>query len=311
MTLLRTYNNITLMSEEEATATMTQSNLESNCIEILARHFRQFSTGSSSSITTCLATTTLHDSSSLVANSTSSHHQHSSWNVDVVVVTPEKKKKQKSAVIMLSSAAAAAAAAPTSSSSSSSWACLLPTADDPIDENFLMSLDSSFDNGRVNPVHVIVRRHIFEVRRTANTGRIFFQCACCKHRPRSMRAKLSTVAPQSVNTIYRSFVRFMMQHVSACHDIPYDIRSLDARARKVANSISSSNNNNSNFLGRSGGSSSSVGIKKYWALSAKRMGLMDGPDGKSIVYRSGGDDHHHHHLTAHVSDVSDTESIED
>jgi hypothetical protein len=295
------------MSEEEATATMTQSNLESNCIEILARQFRQFSTGSSSSssITTCLATTTLHDSSSLVANSTSSHHQHSSWNVDVVVVTPEKKKK-KSAVIMLSSAAAAAAAA--SSSSSSSRACLLPTADDPIDETFLMSLDSGFDNGRVNPVHVIVRRHIFEVRRTANTGRIFFQCACCKHRPRSERAKLSTVAPQSVNTIYRSFVRFMMQHVSACHDIPYDIRSLDARARKVANSISSSNNN-SNFLGRSGGSGSSVGIKKYWALSAKRMGLLDGPDGKSIVYRSGGDDHHH--LTAHVSDVSDTESIED
>ena len=101
----------------------------------------------------------------------------------------------------------------------------------------------------------------------------------------------------------------MMQHVSACHDIPYDIRSLDARARKVANSISSSNNNSNFHHGRSGGGSGSIGIKKYWALSAKRMGLLDGPDGKSIVFRGGND--HHHHLTAHVSDVSDTESIED
>ena len=76
-----------------------------------------------------------------------------------------------------------------------------------------------------------------------------------------------------------------MQHVSSCPDIPYDIRSLDARAGKIAN-----NKNNG------GRGSRSAGIKNYWASSAKRMGLMDGLDGKSIVYR--------HLLTTAAGDVS-------
>ena len=169
----------------------------------------------------------------------------------------------------------------TSSSSSSSWAaaptCLLPTTDDPMDEDFVMSLDSPHDIGRINPVHVIVRRHVFEVRRTTNRGRVFFQCACCKHRPRSQRAKLSTLAPQGVDSVYRAFVRFMMQHVSSCPDIPREIKSLDPKATKVPN-----------YVGGSAAASAAVnwtgGIKQYWASSARRMGLVDGSDGKSIVF---------------------------
>jgi len=164
----------------------------------------------------------------------------------------------------------------TTKSNTPAACCLLPTSDDPMDEHFIMTLDSSHDIGRINPVHIIVRRQIFEVRRTANRGRVFFQCACCKHRPRAERAKLSTLAPQGVDSVYRAFVRFMMEHVSACPDIPGEIKSLDAKAKKV-----------SNCGGGGGGSGRAVGmsgIKTYWASSARRMGLMDGLDGKSIVF---------------------------
>ena len=159
---------------------------------------------------------------------------------------------------------------------------MLPTADDPMDEDFVMSLDSPRDIGRVNPVHIIVRRHVFEVRRTTNRGRVFFQCAYCKHRPRSQRAKLSTLAPQGVDSVYRAFVRFMMQHVSSCPDIPWEIKSLDPKATKVPN-----------YVGGSAAASAAAavaavnrrgGIKHYWASSARRMGLVDGSDGKSIVF---------------------------
>ncbi|KAL3770710.1 hypothetical protein ACHAWU_009242 [Discostella pseudostelligera] len=162
----------------------------------------------------------------------------------------------------------------TTTSNTPAACCLLPTSDDPLDEHFIMTLDSSHDIGRINPVHIIVRRQIFEVRRTANRGRVFFQCACCKHRPRAERAKLSTLAPQGVDSVYRAFVRFMMEHVSACPDIPGEIKSLDAKAKKVPN-----------FGGGCGGRAVGMsGIKKYWASSARRMGLMDGLDGKSIVF---------------------------
>lgn len=67
----------------------------------------------------------------------------------------------------------------------------------------------------------------------------------------------------------------MMDHVSACPDIPGEIKSLDAKAKKVPN-----------FRGSGGGGRAvgMSGIKTYWATSARRMGLMDGLDGKSIVF---------------------------
>ena len=211
----------------------------------------------------------------------------------VTVVSPERPSKvarQSSPSFSISSLSsnsftAAASTSTSSSSSSVARACLLPTADDPMDETFVMSLDSIRDNGRINPVHIIVRRHVFEVRRTVNTGRVFFQCACCKHRPRCERAKLSTLAPQGVRSVYRAFVRFMMQHVSECTDIPMEIKNLDAKSKKVPNYGGGGGGGggaarNSRMRTAVGGS----GIKDYWEMSARRMGLMDGSDGKSIVF---------------------------
>ena len=139
-----------------------------------------------------------------------------------------------------------------------SSSCLVPTASDPADESFFTSLYSGSDVGKINPVHEVIRRDVLEVRRTIS-GRVFFQCACCKHLPRSDRAKLSSFSPQKVKTIYRSFVRFMMDHVSACEHIPDHIKDLDAK---------SSRNNKV------------TKVNEYWITSARKLGLKD--TGKSI-----------------------------
>mmetsp|Transcript_20439 Transcript_20439/g.43837 ORF Transcript_20439/g.43837 Transcript_20439/m.43837 type:complete len:295 (-) Transcript_20439:295-1179(-) len=141
--------------------------------------------------------------------------------------------------------------------------CSLPTADDPIDESFHIKLYSPRDEGRINPAHIVIRRDVLEVRRTVS-GRVLFQCACCKHLPRAKRARLSTLAPQSVDNLYRAMVRFMMNHVSACEEIPRDIKELSPKASRVVNN--------------------ERGTKKYWVKSALKKGLRDGPDGKSIIY---------------------------
>ena len=137
--------------------------------------------------------------------------------------------------------------------------CLLPTASDPMDPSFLASLYSESDVGKINPVHEVIRRDVLEVRHTIS-GRVFFQCGCCKHLPRKDRANLSTIAPRSVNGIYRSFVRFMMEHVSACEHIPAHMKQMRAK------------------------SSRDIGMrpKEYWIASAHKLGLRD-YDG-NIVY---------------------------
>ena len=146
----------------------------------------------------------------------------------------------------------------------------IPSKDDPMDETFLTTLHSAADAGLVNALHDIVRRDVFEVRRTMS-GKIFFQCGCCKHVPRRERAKLSIVAPQNVATIYRSFVRFMMNHVKFCKHLPSSVRRLqchgtaqDMRCKSI--------------------DSRRGGIKEYWVTSAKRLGYVDDESGKAILY---------------------------
>ena len=119
--------------------------------------------------------------------------------------------------------------APAARRSQTGISYLLPNSADPADPCFLLSLHSpTRDAGRINPVHVAVRRDVLEVRRTMS-GKIFFQCGCCKHLPRNERARLSTFAPRNVGTIYRSFTRFMMEHVSVCEHIPEDIKRMNAK----------------------------------------------------------------------------------
>mmetsp|Transcript_16362 Transcript_16362/g.35356 ORF Transcript_16362/g.35356 Transcript_16362/m.35356 type:complete len:272 (+) Transcript_16362:39-854(+) len=138
----------------------------------------------------------------------------------------------------------------------------LPTADDPIDESFRMKLYSKRDIGRINPAHVVIRRDVLEVRRYVS-GKILFQCACCKHLPSGERAKLSTLATQSVENIYRAIGRFIKHHVPACEHISQEIKLLSPKTTKVGTQRET---------------------KQYWVKSAMRLGLVDGEDGKSIVF---------------------------
>lgn len=138
--------------------------------------------------------------------------------------------------------------------------CTLPTNDDPEDPSFLMTLHSKRDYRYMNPVHISIRREVLNVRRTAVSGRIYLQCKHCQHIHRSERAKTSTITPQSIEGIYRAVGRFIKRHVPNCEHIPSHLKGLNAK-EKVKN-----------------------GSKKYWISGAKKMGLRDGRDGKSITY---------------------------
>ena len=136
-------------------------------------------------------------------------------------------------------------------------ASLLPTKNDPMDPSFLMSLHSHEDKGKINIAHVAIRRYVLDVRRTI-TGRVYLQCSFCKHLPRAKRANCSTVAPQSIEGLYRSIVRFNMNHVNACEHIPLGIKAMSPKSfSKHAKD----------------------GIKSYWIESAYALGLANGDDG--------------------------------
>jgi len=140
--------------------------------------------------------------------------------------------------------------------------CSLPTTNDPEDESFSMKLYTNADNGKINPVHIRIRRDVLEVRRTLS-HKVYFQCAFCKHLPRSERATpRSIVAPQRIANLYRGIIHFMMDHARECEHIPQEIKDLNPKALR---------------------SGSMRGVKKYWIESAKGIGLVDGADGSSIV----------------------------
>lgn len=79
-----------------------------------------------------------------------------------------------------------------------------------------------------------------------------------------------------------------------------EIKNLDAKSKKVPNygggggAAATARNNRMRTVGGSG-------IKDYWEMSARRMGLMDGSDGKSIVF-------HHQEEGEEVELISDDEA---
>ena len=131
-----------------------------------------------------------------------------------------------------------------------------------MDESFCMKLYSKRDEGRINSAHIVICREVLEVRRTV-TGKIFFQCAHCKHLPRGERARLSHLAPQNVGNLYRAVVRFIINHVSACEHIPAHVKALSPKSSKVL---------------------AERRTKEYWVKNANTRGLTNGEDGKSIIY---------------------------
>ena len=132
----------------------------------------------------------------------------------------------------------------------------MPTAKDPMDPSFCTTLYSDKDEGKINPSHIEIRREVLEVHRTM-TGRIFFQCAFCKHLPQNER-KGSIYAPQRVENIYRANVRFMMGHVRSCKFISQRLRALDPKAK---NKVPKAN------------------IRHHWIKSTHAMGLINGDHG--------------------------------
>jgi hypothetical protein len=138
-----------------------------------------------------------------------------------------------------------------------------PFKNDPVDETFLETLhDPLLDTGRINPVHMIVRDDVLEVRRTGS-GKVFLQCSYCKHLPPQKRANQSIISPQSIRSLYRANVRFLMYHVPNCTHIPARVRAYSPKQTKLANF--------------SGG-------KRYWEESARVRGLRDDLDRKCMVY---------------------------
>ena len=133
----------------------------------------------------------------------------------------------------------------------------VPSTNDPEDSLFFLSLHSNKDKGKINAAHIPIRRDVLQVRRTVS-GRVFFQCGCCSHVTRQDRARLSTIAPKSIEGLYRAFGRFFAHHVPHCQYIPKKIKSM---------AIAPQNNR---------------GSKDYWTISANAMGLKDGYD--CIVY---------------------------
>jgi hypothetical protein len=145
-----------------------------------------------------------------------------------------------------------------------------PLKNDPVDESFVLKTlhDPSLDDGRINPVHMIVREHVLDVRRSMS-GKVFFQCKYCAHLPVHERAHQSTVSPQSINKLYRANVRFHMSHVRNCEYIPEWIKSCSPKKSRIGNS---------------------GGVKTSWEESAVAMGLVDDVERKCIVYCSKDDE---------------------
>mmetsp|Transcript_33477 Transcript_33477/g.61626 ORF Transcript_33477/g.61626 Transcript_33477/m.61626 type:complete len:116 (+) Transcript_33477:206-553(+) len=100
-----------------------------------------------------------------------------------------------------------------------------------MDEFFFMRLYSMGEEGRINPIHTVLRRDVIEIRRT-NTGSIFFQCAYCNHLSCGNLAEQSTFAPQRIRGVYRAVMRFMKYHVPACEHIPQEIKDLSPTATR-------------------------------------------------------------------------------
>lgn len=141
-----------------------------------------------------------------------------------------------------------------------------PFKNDPVDESFVLKTlhDPILDDGRINPVHMIVREHVLRVCRSMS-GKVFFQCKYCAHLPVNERANQSTVSPQSINKLYRANVRFFMSHVRNCECIPEWIKSCSPKKSRIGNS---------------------GGVKTSWEDSAMAMGLQDDVERKCIIHCS-------------------------
>lgn len=135
-------------------------------------------------------------------------------------------------------------------------------AEEPIDDSWRETFHSRSNEDKVGMPYLLICRDIFEIRRTKISGKVVFQCACCRDAPISARAKYSIIAPQSIGAVYRSINWFITHHVHACDYIPQEIK--DVTPKKILTVHKA---------------------KKYWACLATKKGLRNssGSD-NSVVY---------------------------
>ena len=150
----------------------------------------------------------------------------------------------------------------------------IPTRSDPRDEAFSFDLFAPLDSADaeeieegINPVHRLICAEILEGRRT-KSGRVYFQCRCCEHLPVEERVKFSTMAPQSVESVYRSVNRWSMSHFRECPHIPAEMKARTPMQAKAVN--------------KSGGAK----VKDLWRKQIASLGLEDAEGGGAIVCRA-------------------------
>mmetsp|Transcript_16413 Transcript_16413/g.20485 ORF Transcript_16413/g.20485 Transcript_16413/m.20485 type:complete len:332 (+) Transcript_16413:103-1098(+) len=91
--------------------------------------------------------------------------------------------------------------------------------------------------------------------------RVGIRCSFCASIPRKQRCNMSTVHPKNLSDLYRSVCTWQRIHFHQCCWIPHDVRELYWKLKRE---------------------DKTRGKTTYWVESAKRVGLMDCPDGRGL-----------------------------
>jgi len=93
--------------------------------------------------------------------------------------------------------------------------------------------------------------------------KIGLQCVYCAHLPRKERSNMSTIHPRNISELYRYVCTWQRVHFYACPEVPADIRSMYWNLKN---------------------SDKRRGKTRYWVKSALKLGLLNCPSGKGILY---------------------------
>lgn len=140
-----------------------------------------------------------------------------------------------------------------------------------------VSLALPEDTDVLSPLHCFMRRYCVEVFSATPedvstprygkshgvkvvAGQVGIRCMYCKHRPAGKRPERAVCYPSSLRNIYHSIETWQRRHSLVCSDIPGWVR------RSIVELMESSKS-------RAGGR------RQYWEDSARRIGMVDTPQG--------------------------------
>lgn len=148
-----------------------------------------------------------------------------------------------------------------------------------------VSLALDEDNDTLSPLHCFMRRYCVEAFSSSPedvavprygkshgvkvvVGQVGIRCLYCSHRKPGKRPERAVCFPSSVRNIYHSIETWQRRHSAVCEDIPTWVR------KNLQNLMESSKS-------RAGGR------RKYWEDSARRLGLVDTPEGVRFSRKPG------------------------